>query len=217
MEYINIKFKQKGFLELMPIEYKIGEHFPLMVDFRSDICKITSGKSFDQNAIQCLLAGGTVESDDGDVIYANISENGCGYELVHEYFGGTDIYLNKVFPFNENDSLITLTYDEGEGFSVDIGDGHDSDERFCCALKKACGMTGVDYDKTYKIFSSLKDFGSGNFSLCGGYYWLDVSVQDFWRGCCGTETGIIQQKVVPSKLVWRNHKGIVQQVKIPDE
>lgn len=215
MKYINIKFKQKGFLELMPIEYEIGESFPMMVDFRSDIYKIAKDKPFDENAILCLLAGGKVEYDDGDVIYVNVREN--GYELVHEYSNGTDIYLNLVFPFNENDSLITLTYEEGGGFSVDIGDGHDSDERFCYALKKACNMTGVDYDKTYKIFSSLKDFGSGNFSLCGGYYCLDVSVQDFWRGCCGTETGIIQQKVVPSKLVWRNHKGIVQQVKVPDE
>lgn len=134
MKYINIKFKQKGFLELMPIEYEIGESFPMMVDFRSDIYKIIKDKPFDENAILCLLAGGKVEYDDGDVIYVNVREN--GYELVHEYFGGTDIYLNLVFPFNENDSLITLTYEEGGGFSVDIGDGHDSDERFCYALKK---------------------------------------------------------------------------------
>lgn len=202
MKFVNVRFDQEKFFDGKKLSYQQTDTVkPSKKEMESDLKKALENVTcFGEDAIEKALKGETVENGLGGFVFVNTDESGYDIFVCENGLSeGVNVVMNHTFAMDDTvEGIVLYTTTQGDYYMNVVGK-----EGYKCAfddmLKDCAEMAGLESDNVNAIVHAIKLEGTGEFSLCGCFNTMNVSI-DYTRQSCYINFGHFTEGLIEEKI-----------------
>lgn len=200
MKFVNVRFDQEKFFDGKKLSYQQTDAVkPSQKEMENDLKKALEKTCFGEDAIEKVLKGEKVENGYGGFVYANTDESGYNIFVCESTIAeGIKVVMNHTFAMDDTVEGVVLYTSQGDYYMNLVGkDGYKC--AFDGMLNDCAEMAGLESDNVNAIVHAIKLEGTGEFSLCGCFNTMNVSI-DYTRQSCYITIGHFAEGLIEEKI-----------------